>query len=61
MILDYSEYVVDKASKGIVNYNVVDKNEKLFKHDSICPFCKVTQTSHIKNGICSLKNQYFSS
>ena len=24
-------------------------------------FCYLTQTSHIKNGICSLKNQYFSS
>ena len=47
MILDYSEYVVDKASKGIVNYNVVDKNEKLFKHDSICPFCKVTIDNQI--------------
>jgi hypothetical protein len=24
-------------------------------------FAIITQTSHIKNGICSLKNQYFSS
>ena len=40
MIVDYSEYITEKASKGIVNSVYVENGLPLFKHDSICPFCK---------------------
>ena len=40
MIVDYSEYITEKASKGIVNSVYVANGLPLFKHDSICPFCK---------------------
>lgn len=40
MILDYSSYIKTKGSSGIVNYETVDNKIELFKHDSICPFCK---------------------
>ena len=40
MILDYSQYVSEKGSKGIVNDKVINNNISIFKHDSTCPFCK---------------------
>lgn len=40
MIVDYSEYITEKASKGIVNSVYVENGLPLFKHDSVCPFCK---------------------
>ena len=40
MILDYSEYVTERGSKGIVNYVRVDNGAALFTHDSTCPFCQ---------------------
>ena len=41
MIVDYSEYITEKASKGIVNSVYVENGLPLFKHDSICPFYKL--------------------
>ena len=35
MIVDYSEYITEKASKGIVNSVYVENGLPLFKHDSI--------------------------
>lgn len=40
MILDYSQYITEKGTIGIVNSKRVDNNVALFKHDSVCPFCK---------------------
>ena len=40
MILDYSEYVTERGSKGIVNYVRVYNGAALFTHDSTCPFCQ---------------------
>lgn len=42
MILDYQEYVTEKAQRGIVNYTSVDSNLPLFSHNPICPFCHTT-------------------
>lgn len=39
MILDYSSYVEDKQSSGIVNYQTIDTKSPFYKHDGICPFC----------------------
>lgn len=47
MILDYSEYIITKASKGIVNFITADANENLFNHDSKCPFCKTEISNQI--------------
>lgn len=41
MILDYSEYVLESASSGLVNFVDQENNAALFKHNSICPFCKI--------------------
>ncbi len=43
----------------------IDQAKKDLKHPkkaslSHCDVDKITQTSHTKNGICTLKNQYFS-
>lgn len=40
MILDYREYITEKACKGLVNYISRETNVALFDHTSICPFCK---------------------
>ena len=40
MILDYREYVTEKASKGLVNYISRETNSSLFDHKAICPYCK---------------------
>lgn len=40
MIFDYSQYVEEKASEGIVNYRVINTNKAFFVHDELCPFCK---------------------
>ena len=42
MILDYSEFITQKSSRGLVNYETVSINgEAFFKHDHLCPFCHV--------------------
>lgn len=40
MILDYREYITEKASKGLVNYISRETNTALFDHMAICPYCK---------------------
>ena len=40
MILDYSEYVTERGSNGIVNFVRADNGTELFKHNSVCPFCQ---------------------
>ncbi len=40
MILDYSSYITERGTKGLVNFYNADTNTYIFKHDSICPFCK---------------------
>lgn len=47
MILDYSDYITERGSKGIVNFVQVDNGTALFKHDSVCPFCKKIITSKV--------------
>ena len=47
MILDYRNYIVEKASEGLVNYTTVDDNQALFNHNSICPFCKTEISNQI--------------
>lgn len=39
MILDYSQYITEKGTKGIVNFKIADNNISIFNHDSVCPFC----------------------
>ena len=39
MILDYSKFIVNKGTKGLINNETYNVNIELFKHDSICPFC----------------------
>lgn len=41
MILDYREYVLESASSGLVNFVEQENNAALFKHNSMCPFCKI--------------------
>lgn len=40
MILDYSYYISEEGTKGLINNKIADKNISVFMHDSICPFCK---------------------
>lgn len=40
MILDYSQFITEKGTKGIVNFVSADRNASVFRHDSICPFCR---------------------
>ena len=47
MILDYSEYVTERRSNGIVNFVRVDNGTALFNHDSVCPFCQKRITSTV--------------
>ena len=47
MILDYSEYVKERRSNGIVNFVRVDNGTALFNHDSVCPFCQKRITSTV--------------
>lgn len=47
MILDYHDYIVEKASEGLVNYMTVDDSKELFNHKSICPFCKTEINNRI--------------
>lgn len=51
MIIDYGEYITERASKGLVNFLTVDNGLPLFAHDSICPFCKekIENTVYSKN------------
>lgn len=53
MIIDYSEYITEKASKGLVNFLTVDNRLPLFVHNSICPFCK----EKIESTVYSTKKQ----
>ena len=39
MILDYKEYVTEKAHQGVVDYVLVDSGLPLFSHNAVCPFC----------------------
>lgn len=39
MILDYSQFITEKGTKGIVNFASADSNISVFRHDSVCPFC----------------------
>lgn len=45
MILDYNDYVIEKAHQGVVNYVLTESNLPLFSHKSVCPFCH-TPISH---------------
>lgn len=47
MILDYREYSILKGSEGIVHGEQYDKNTELFKHEPICPFCRVKIDSQV--------------
>ena len=47
MILDYSEYVTERGSNGIVNFVRADNGTELFKHNSVCPFCQKRITSKV--------------
>lgn len=40
MILDYSQFITEEGTKGIVNFVSADRNASVFRHDSICPFCR---------------------
>ncbi len=40
MILDYSQFITESGTRGIVNFASADRNTSIFRHDSICPFCK---------------------
>lgn len=40
MILDYSQFITENGTRGIVNFVSADRNTSIFRHDSICPFCK---------------------
>lgn len=45
MVLDYKEYVTEKAHRGVANYVLTESNLPLFSHQAICPFCN-TKISH---------------
>lgn len=47
MVLDYSEYIIESGLTGVVNYRRQENNTHLFKHRSVCPFCRI----EIKNSI----------
>jgi len=47
MILDYSEYVTERGSSGIVNFVRADNGTELFMHNSVCPFCQKRITSKV--------------
>ena len=47
MILDYSDYVREQGSSGIVNYVSTETGKNLFNHEAFCPFCK----KHIKEKV----------
>ena len=49
MILDYSEYVTERGSSGIVNFVRADNGTDLFMHNSVCPFCQKRITSKVYN------------
>lgn len=40
LILDYSQFITERGTKGIVNFASADSNVSVFRHDSVCPFCK---------------------
>lgn len=40
MILDYSQFITERGTRGIVNFASADSNASVFRHDSVCPFCK---------------------
>ena len=40
MILDYNQFITERGTRGIVNFAIADRNTSVFRHDSICPFCK---------------------
>lgn len=40
LILDYSQFITESGTKGIVNFSSADRNTSIFTHNSICPFCK---------------------
>ncbi len=40
MIFDYREYITERGCQGIVNFKEYNENNDLFKHNSVCPFCK---------------------
>jgi restriction system protein len=39
LILDYSQYITETGTSGIVNFRDASTNISIFQHDSICPFC----------------------
>lgn len=39
MILDYSQYITETGTRGIVNFRDASSNMSIFQHNSICPFC----------------------
>lgn len=47
MILDYSEFITNKATRGIVNSQICDNNTELFNHKSVCPFCNIPISNKI--------------
>lgn len=40
LILDYSQFITERGTRGIVNFASADSNASVFRHDSVCPFCK---------------------
>jgi restriction system protein len=40
LILDYNQFITERGTRGIVNFAIADRNTSVFRHDSICPFCK---------------------
>lgn len=47
MILDYSSYITETGTKGLVNYVTADTNVSIFKHDATCPFCHKIITNKV--------------
>lgn len=40
MILDYSQFITERGTRGLVNFASADSHISVFRHDSICPFCR---------------------
>ena len=55
MILDYSNYITQKAQQGIVNFKIEEHDVHLFQHNAFCPFCKQQINSKV---YYKSKNEY---